>query len=230
MPFGYINLSHAHLPFFRTRHPWLGNSPGRPDSRGRRWGEAAPAWIWGCLSLFGWCPGALGLKRVFPHFRTAPCFGTGEQRATLLRHFSWHVFEPRQEAGKTDWRKQFKTLLLKSYQNYVRAWRMGLDRDHNGHLDYNELLGIVGPPEKIHSWLITRVSPFRIFVWLWTEHPHTTTPRSLRPKNQPCLSFQGTGIFMHLGLSPNSGTDKKGWLLVFPLFLFETKGTNWQRL
>ncbi|CAJ1405684.1 unnamed protein product [Effrenium voratum] len=45
---------------------------------------------------------------------------------------------PVQEAGKTDWRKQFKTLLLKSYQNYVRAWRMGLDRDHNGHLDYNE--------------------------------------------------------------------------------------------
>ncbi|CAE7277600.1 USP20, partial [Symbiodinium necroappetens] len=30
------------------------------------------------------------------------------------------------------------TLLLKSYQNYVRAWRQGLDRDRNGQLDYNE--------------------------------------------------------------------------------------------
>lgn len=37
-----------------------------------------------------------------------------------------------------DWRRQFKTLLLKSYQNYVRAWRQGLDRDRNGQLDYNE--------------------------------------------------------------------------------------------
>lgn len=37
-----------------------------------------------------------------------------------------------------DWRQQFKTLLLKSYKNYIRAWRQGLDRDHNGHLDYDE--------------------------------------------------------------------------------------------
>jgi len=37
-----------------------------------------------------------------------------------------------------DWRRQFKTLLLKSYHNYVRAWRQGLDRDRNGQLDYSE--------------------------------------------------------------------------------------------
>lgn len=39
---------------------------------------------------------------------------------------------------RKDWRQQFKMLLLKSYQNYIRAWRQGLDRDHNGHLDYQE--------------------------------------------------------------------------------------------
>merc|ERR1712100_971090 len=34
--------------------------------------------------------------------------------------------------------REFKKLLLKSYGNYVRAWREGLDRDHNGVLDYEE--------------------------------------------------------------------------------------------
>lgn len=39
-------------------------------------------------------------------------------------------------AGKR--KKEFKSLLLKSYGNYVRAWRVGLDRDHDGKLDYDE--------------------------------------------------------------------------------------------
>lgn len=34
---------------------------------------------------------------------------------------------------------QFKKLLLKTYGTYVRAWRIGLDRDHNGRLDREEL-------------------------------------------------------------------------------------------
>lgn len=34
---------------------------------------------------------------------------------------------------------EFKELLLKSYGNFVCAWRQGLDYDHNGYLDYNEL-------------------------------------------------------------------------------------------
>jgi len=35
-------------------------------------------------------------------------------------------------------RKDFKDLLLKSYKNFVRAWREGLDRDRNGRLDQKE--------------------------------------------------------------------------------------------
>eukprot|EP00928_Gymnodinium_smaydae_P070800 TRINITY_DN54567_c0_g1_i1.p1 TRINITY_DN54567_c0_g1~~TRINITY_DN54567_c0_g1_i1.p1 ORF type:complete len:701 (-),score=121.39 TRINITY_DN54567_c0_g1_i1:76-2124(-) len=35
--------------------------------------------------------------------------------------------------------KSFKRLLKGSYQNYVRAWREGLDRNHNGVLDFEEL-------------------------------------------------------------------------------------------
>lgn len=38
-------------------------------------------------------------------------------------------------AAKAD----FKTLLRKSYGNMIRAWREGLDRDHNGVLDWKEL-------------------------------------------------------------------------------------------
>jgi len=33
-------------------------------------------------------------------------------------------------------KEQFKTLLLNVYGNFVRAWREGLDRDHNGLLDW----------------------------------------------------------------------------------------------
>jgi len=37
-----------------------------------------------------------------------------------------------------DLRKKFKDLLLKSYRDFVRAWREGLDRDRNGYVDYQE--------------------------------------------------------------------------------------------
>lgn len=35
-------------------------------------------------------------------------------------------------------RDVFKRLLIKHYGNYVRAWRLGLDLDHNGRLDFKE--------------------------------------------------------------------------------------------
>lgn len=35
-------------------------------------------------------------------------------------------------------RKRFKDCLLRSYGNIVRAWREGLDRDHNDRMDYSE--------------------------------------------------------------------------------------------
>jgi len=37
-------------------------------------------------------------------------------------------------------KEQFKTLLLNVYGNFVRAWREGLDRDHNGLLDWQEFM------------------------------------------------------------------------------------------
>jgi len=36
-------------------------------------------------------------------------------------------------------RKAFKLLLKRTYGNYVRAWRQGLDRDGSGVLDESEL-------------------------------------------------------------------------------------------
>lgn len=35
-------------------------------------------------------------------------------------------------------KEKFRSLLLNTYGNFVRAWREGLDRDHNGVLDYKE--------------------------------------------------------------------------------------------
>jgi len=46
--------------------------------------------------------------------------------------------EKRPETPVGQKKREFKSLLLKSYSNYVRAWRFGLDRDHNGKLDYDE--------------------------------------------------------------------------------------------
>jgi len=46
------------------------------------------------------------------------------------------ALEVQQTTGKA--RLQFKKLLIDSYGTYVRAWREGLDRDHNGLLDYSE--------------------------------------------------------------------------------------------
>eukprot|EP00441_Pelagodinium_beii_P032143 CAMPEP_0197635030 /NCGR_PEP_ID=MMETSP1338-20131121/10956_1 /TAXON_ID=43686 ORGANISM="Pelagodinium beii, Strain RCC1491" /NCGR_SAMPLE_ID=MMETSP1338 /ASSEMBLY_ACC=CAM_ASM_000754 /LENGTH=617 /DNA_ID=CAMNT_0043207005 /DNA_START=32 /DNA_END=1885 /DNA_ORIENTATION=- len=52
-------------------------------------------------------------------------------------------------------RKNFKELLLKSYTNFVRAWREGLDRDHNGVLDFKEFtravkdVGFAGNPREL---------------------------------------------------------------------------------
>lgn len=51
--------------------------------------------------------------------------------------------------------RDFKHLLLKSYMNFVRAWRLGLDRDHNGYLDYTEFkfavkdVGYAGNPREL---------------------------------------------------------------------------------
>lgn len=62
---------------------------------------------------------------------------------------------PVKEQKKDGGRNNFKKLLLKSYQNYVRAWRQGLDRDHNGHLDFAEFklavkdVGFAGNPREL---------------------------------------------------------------------------------
>lgn len=59
------------------------------------------------------------------------------------------------DVKKEDVKEVFKKLLLKSYQNYVRAWRIGLDRDHNGHLDFGEFklavkhVGFIGNPREL---------------------------------------------------------------------------------
>mmetsp|Transcript_42927 Transcript_42927/g.121375 ORF Transcript_42927/g.121375 Transcript_42927/m.121375 type:complete len:676 (+) Transcript_42927:114-2141(+) len=57
--------------------------------------------------------------------------------------------ELRDNAGQA--RKLFKQLLINSYCNFLRAWRQGLDHDHNGVLDYSEFkractdIGYPGP-------------------------------------------------------------------------------------
>eukprot|EP00927_Polykrikos_kofoidii_P071746 TRINITY_DN67977_c0_g1_i1.p1 TRINITY_DN67977_c0_g1~~TRINITY_DN67977_c0_g1_i1.p1 ORF type:complete len:609 (+),score=96.80 TRINITY_DN67977_c0_g1_i1:158-1984(+) len=61
-------------------------------------------------------------------------------------------------------KKNFKALLLKSYGNYVRAWREGLDRDHNGVMDYEEFrtacadVGYPGPRKELWNCLDNNAS------------------------------------------------------------------------
>lgn len=51
--------------------------------------------------------------------------------------------------------QEFRELLLKQYGDFVRAWRSGLDRDRNGHLDYHEFtrackdVGYAGNPREL---------------------------------------------------------------------------------
>eukprot|EP00931_Biecheleriopsis_adriatica_P047507 TRINITY_DN27394_c0_g2_i1.p1 TRINITY_DN27394_c0_g2~~TRINITY_DN27394_c0_g2_i1.p1 ORF type:complete len:691 (+),score=138.37 TRINITY_DN27394_c0_g2_i1:83-2074(+) len=51
--------------------------------------------------------------------------------------------------------QEFKDLLLKSYVNFVRAWRQGLDIDHNNRLEYKEFVravkdvGFAGKPREL---------------------------------------------------------------------------------
>eukprot|EP00933_Yihiella_yeosuensis_P020715 TRINITY_DN1654_c3_g2_i6.p1 TRINITY_DN1654_c3_g2~~TRINITY_DN1654_c3_g2_i6.p1 ORF type:complete len:616 (+),score=121.33 TRINITY_DN1654_c3_g2_i6:72-1919(+) len=74
-------------------------------------------------------------------------------------HIPWKPPPVQAETGVL--RKQFKELLLKSYSNFVRAWREGLDRDHNGALDYKEFtvackdVGFHGNPRKTWAELDT---------------------------------------------------------------------------
>jgi len=56
-------------------------------------------------------------------------------------------------------KQQFKNLLIKTYGNFVRAWREGLDTDHNGLLDYKEFMrachdvGYAGNPKELWAEL-----------------------------------------------------------------------------
>lgn len=51
--------------------------------------------------------------------------------------------------------QEFRELLLKQYGDFVRAWRQGLDRDRNGHMDYQEFtravkdVGFAGNPRDL---------------------------------------------------------------------------------
>eukprot|EP00930_Biecheleria_cincta_P082986 TRINITY_DN72624_c0_g1_i1.p1 TRINITY_DN72624_c0_g1~~TRINITY_DN72624_c0_g1_i1.p1 ORF type:complete len:612 (-),score=114.89 TRINITY_DN72624_c0_g1_i1:151-1986(-) len=55
--------------------------------------------------------------------------------------------------------QEFRELLLKSYGDFVRAWRSGLDRDRNGHMDYSEFtrackdVGFAGNPRDLWTEL-----------------------------------------------------------------------------
>ncbi|CAE6948215.1 USP20 [Symbiodinium sp. CCMP2592] len=55
---------------------------------------------------------------------------------------------------KFERRQKFKDCLLRSYGNFVRAWREGLDRDHNHKLDYHEFSTAVKalPLQKAGLW------------------------------------------------------------------------------
>ncbi|CAE7426070.1 USP20 [Symbiodinium natans] len=62
---------------------------------------------------------------------------------------------PQPVLKKFERRKKFKDCLLRSYGNFVRAWREGLDRDHNDKLDYHEFsaavkdVGYPGNPREL---------------------------------------------------------------------------------
>eukprot|EP00929_Paragymnodinium_shiwhaense_P000336 TRINITY_DN100584_c0_g1_i1.p1 TRINITY_DN100584_c0_g1~~TRINITY_DN100584_c0_g1_i1.p1 ORF type:complete len:620 (-),score=151.95 TRINITY_DN100584_c0_g1_i1:268-2127(-) len=74
--------------------------------------------------------------------------------------------KPKVEDPWGEKKKEFKRLLLKSYGNFVRAWRFGLDRDHNGKLDYEEFktactdVGYPGPRRPLWKELDLNESGF----------------------------------------------------------------------
>jgi len=94
---------------------------------------------------------------------------------------------------KFERRQKFKDCLLRSYGNFVRAWREGLDRDHNHKLDYHEFstamkdVGYPGNPRELWEELDLNQNGF---VSLWElDEP---TAELLKAFVDLALAFSGT--------------------------------------
>ncbi|CAE7760549.1 unnamed protein product [Symbiodinium microadriaticum] len=94
---------------------------------------------------------------------------------------------------KFERRQNFKDCLLRSYGNFVRAWREGLDRDHNHKLDYHEFstavkdVGYPGNPRELWEELDLNENGF---VSLWElDEP---TAELLKAFVDLALAFSGT--------------------------------------